>query len=318
MSRDLADNFSRSEAWNATLLARQENIIRGHYRDAVREIQAELARLYEKYSTDGALTYAQMTKYNRLLGLEKQIGGILGANDKAFSKTLKKLTAEQYEEAYFGHAWAIDNNVGVALKWGMIREADIVAITSNPLSLISKSPLTNTTTLSVLERSGIRRAIVQGLIQGQSYPKMATGIKDVMNKSFGNAVRIARTEGHRAQVEGIQKSFVDAEVAGVDGIQVWSATLDERTRSSHGHLDGVPAEMINGEPHWTIGGFDTTGPGKSGVAAEDINCRCVVRLEIEGLAPELRRTQAKGIEPYIKYDDWIKRYNVSGQLTRVK
>ena len=299
MSRDLADNFSRSEAWNATLLSRQENIIRGHYRDAVREIQAELARLYEKYSTDGALTYAQMTKYNRLLGLEKQIGGILGANDKAFSKTLKKLTAEQYEEAYFGHAWAIDNNVGVALKWGAIREADIVAITSNPLSLIAKDSLTT------LERSGIRRAIVQGLIQGQSYPKMATGVKDVMNKSFGNAVRIARTEAHRAQVEGTKVAISAAEENGVEGQYIWSAALDDRTRDSHGALDGSAGEMIDGEPHWKVGGHDTTGPGLSGYPEEDINCRCQVRYEIADLAPTLRRTREDGIQPYITYKDWI-------------
>lgn len=302
MSRDLADNFRRSEAWNATLLSRQESIIRGHYRDAVREIQAELARLYEKYSTDGALTYAQMTKYNRLLGLEKQIGGILGANDKAFSKTLKKLTAEQYEEAYFGHAWAIDNNVGVALKWGMIREADIEAIVNNPLSLIAKDSLT------MLERSAIRRTIVQGLIRGESYPKMAAGVKEAMNNTFGNAVRIARTEAHKAQIEGTKKVLNEAEPLGVEGNWIWSATLDDRTRTSHGHLDGQEAEIRDGSHWWNLGGVWIEGPMDSRLdAGEIINCRCQVRYEIADLSPELRRTREDGIQPYITYKDWIAR-----------
>jgi SPP1 gp7 family putative phage head morphogenesis protein len=298
----LEQNLTKVTRLGDITQARYEREIKIAYRTALKSIQGEMAWLYEKYADEGVLTYAEMTRYNRLDGLEREIAGILGENDRTVKRTLNKLTGEQYEQAYFSHAWAIEQDVGVALKWGGLRPEDIKAIVNNPLSLIAKDSLTQT------ERTRIRRAITQGLIRGESYPQMARDIRTTMESSFKDALRIARTEAHRAQIEGTLETYNDAEDLGVEIQRIWVASLDDRTRDSHAALDGEPAEERDGEYMWNVGGTWAEGPGLTGDPAEDINCRCTVREEIVGLEPKLRRTREGGIEPYLKYEDWREKY----------
>jgi hypothetical protein len=56
-----------------------------------------------------------------------------------------------------------------------------------------------------------------------------------------------------------------------------------------------------------VGGNKTAGPLRSGVAAEDINCRCRVRGQIEGYEPKVRRIRDEGVVPYETYQSWNKR-----------
>lgn len=299
MTRDIDGNIYKVEKSLDSLLKVKEREIKNAFREALRNIENELAFIYRKYSEDGSLTYAEMTKYNRLMGLETQIGKILGESDRSVKRTLKRLTADQYEQSFFGHAWAIEQGVGVSLKWGNLREEDIAAIVDNPLSLVAKDTLTMT------ERSAVRRSITQGLIRGESYPKMARGVKDALGKSFADALRIARTEAHRAQVEGTKAAYEKSDELGVEGRWIWVATLDGRTRTSHRSLDGKEATMRDGEHYWRLGNMWTPGPGLSGDPAEDINCRCTIRYEVDGLSPKLRRIKGEGVQPYQTYEEWL-------------
>jgi hypothetical protein len=47
------------------------------------------------------------------------------------------------------------------------------------------------------------------------------------------------------------------------------------------------------------------GPRRSGIAAEDIQCRCAAVPEIEGYSPEVRRIRDEGIQPYQAFDKWV-------------
>ena len=283
-------------------LVAYEREVKVAYRTALVKIQDELARLYDKYSRDAGLTYAEMTKYNRLTGLESEIGRILGDNDRTVKRVINRLVADQYEQAYFGHAWAIEQNVGVSLKWGLINDDVVRAIVNNPLKLIAHDSLRNA------EKAGVRRAITQGLIQGLPYQKMTRGIRAAIDRNYKDALRIARTEAHKAQVTGTLDSYDKAGDLGVNVKRIWSATLDDRTRDRHQSLDGEPAEDHGGELMWQSEGIWTRGPGLSGDPAFDINCRCSVRVEVEGLEPTVRRTREGGIEPYMNYREWEKKH----------
>jgi SPP1 gp7 family putative phage head morphogenesis protein len=158
----------------------------------------------------------------------------------------------------------------------------------------------------------VDRVITQGLIQGHSYPKMAKAIKEmVVERNATDAVRIARTEGHRAAVQGALDNYDEARELGVECEQIWDATLDGKTRPEHGALDGKPAQEHNGELMWHATAPDgqdiwTPGPGLSGNASMDINCRCRVRGQIDDYGPKVRRMRDEGLRDYITYDDWIK------------
>lgn len=105
------------------------------------------------------------------------------------------------------------------------------------------------------------------------------------NQSLVNrrSKNIARTEVHRASIEGQSELWRQADEEGLIDLErtrrVWIVTPDERLRDDHAAIPGMNEEgvMIN-EP------FDTPigpvmAPGTSGDAAFDINCRCAVGLE---------------------------------------
>ncbi len=176
-----------------------------NYRAALDETRTMLANLYEKYAEDGKLTLAEMTKYNRLSGMEKQITEIMGPVYSKVTKKLNRLGSEQYEQSYYRHQWALDQTTGVGLEWGMINEKAMEAASSNLLDKIA---------IDGMKRNGldsIRRKITQGLIQGQSYDKMAREVKGAFDDVARNTVRIVRTEGQRAMVEGQQATYDEAE-----------------------------------------------------------------------------------------------------------
>jgi len=274
-----------------------------NYLESLEILRGKIGKLYEKYSRGGALTLAEMTKYNRLKNLyveiEKEIGPMFSRNGNLV-ENMKRTT---FNEAFFRYGWAYDQNLGIHLQWGTPPKGAIEAAVKNELGKIAQ------TRLRTSGRVRIRRAIAQGLTQGASYPKMSKQIKDAINGNANDALRIVRTEGQRAAVLGQQASRDRAESLGIDVVPVWDATLDRRTRLEHGAMDNRPAKKHDGKWQWfvpSIGWID--GPLQSGVASWDINCRCRERETVEGISPKLRRTREKGIQKYITYKEWEKKY----------
>ena len=293
-----------------------------NYRQAVDAIRLDIAKVYEKYAVNGELTLAEMTKFNRLTNLEKQIVKDVRPYLTANDSLLKKVSAVEYDEAFYRYAWTMDQQTGVALQWGVLNTDAVAAAVANPLDLISRGRLRATTI------SRVRTAVTQGLIRGQGFPEMMRGIRGSINGTASDAMRIVRTEGQRAQVEGQQESYDRAREKGVDVVDVWDATLDSRTRDEHGAIDG----QHRGED----GFFDTavgkvSAPLHSGVASFDINCRCRLRGEIEGFEPEFRRAQERSVVvkngrfeivlgdskvvPYQTYKQWSNNLNTRGRST---
>ena len=125
--RDLA----KLEAWVDKRLAagitRTERQILINYKIALDGIRVELSKVYEKYAKAGALTYAEMTKYNRLKNLHDQLTGTMGTVLSKNGRLVNKLAEVQYQESFFMHAWAIDQSAGVNLRWGLLNEKAVKA-----------------------------------------------------------------------------------------------------------------------------------------------------------------------------------------------
>jgi SPP1 gp7 family putative phage head morphogenesis protein len=281
------------------------------YALALKEVRVEMAKLYERVvKDDGILTLAQMTKYNRLQGLDKDLARIMNKTYGITVRQIDILAEDLYDAAFFRYGWAFDQNSGVALTWGSIPEEALEAVSHNPLDLIAKN------TLRITQRNRIRSAISQGLLQGKSFPQMMRGIKSAMGINTYQAMRIARTEGQRAQSEATARIYEKAEANGAVGQVIWDATLDSRTRPSHRTLDGVskPESGL-----WIVSHngaiLRTTGPLMSGIASFDIQCRCRLRFEVEGYSPQIRRSREEGIIPYTTYDNWKPELNARGKFS---
>lgn len=291
----LAADEKANAAYFARVESEYEKQIAEIYRNALDEIRNEMSRIYEKYSVGGVLSKADMTRYNRLIALEKRIDDIMKPANRSAIKIIDKLRPEEYGEAYFRAAWAVDNATGVALDWGALDKNAVLDNLDNPFYTSAKeSILLNT-------RPQFRNAINRGLSLGQSYPEMMRDMKKAVNGKTFEIMRVLRTELHAAEEAGTSASHQDAIDQGVEGVDVWVASLDSRTRDTHGAMDGVERDA-DGYFH---GAITAEYPGDPGLdAGERINCRCSIAFVVKDLSPELRRSKEDGIIPYQTYRDW--------------
>jgi hypothetical protein len=240
-----------------------------------------------------------MAKYNRLAALEKEIQQELIRLSGKNIKSIKTLSSDVYQEAYYHTAFALEYEAQAKLSYGLINPKVIEASINNPLSGLSLNERLIKSRDNIIYN--VRQQITQGLILGESYPKIARRLKDTFEGDASKAIRIAKTESHRVQTEGRLASMEHAQKAGVNMVKVWVATLDQAVRDTHAALDSVKVGM---DEDFIIHGMHAKAPGLFGIASEDINCRCTVRAEIKGYEPQVRRSREDGIIPYSNYREW--------------
>lgn len=118
-----------------------------------------------------------------------------------------------------------------------------------------------------------------GVIEGQTTQEISAVIKERMGwESEGyRADRIARTEVISASNQARQDAF---EQAGVE-LKSWSSSRDALVRDTHVAADvQYSANPIPVREEFVLQSGATGNPCNTGVAAEDINCRCSLRPEV--------------------------------------
>lgn len=123
----------------------------------------------------------------------------------------------------------------------------------------------------------IRDAIAEGITPRDMQKRI------MAHPDFGRAraLTIARTETGKLLTAGTNKAIEDARAMGVDVRRQW-ITARFAVRPTHQPMDGrtvAPGEpwVLPGDPANKVPSATTQGPGLSGVASQDINCRCAVR-----------------------------------------
>lgn len=295
----LKDNLEAADKAVRILSKSYEKELIKAYSESLNAIRAKMSLIYEKYSVDGTLTYADMTKYNRLVTLEKEVQDYLVSLSSKNAKTIKTLSAEVYQESFFRTAFAIEAEAQVKLAYGIINPKIIEASIQNPISGLTLNDrlIKNRNNIII----NIRQQITQGLIQGEAYPKMAKRIKDTLEGDASKALRVAQNEAHRVQQEGRLASMEHAQSKGVEMVKVWHASFVGKFRKNHARLDGI---AIGLDENFISNGHKAKGPGQFGIAEEDINCHCTVRPEIKGYAPKLRRIRGVGIVKISDFEKW--------------
>ena len=265
---------------------------------ALVEIRNDIGVLYERYAgTDGILTHAEMTRYNRLATAEQQIVRELTTATNANLATMRRLHPDMYNEAFFHYAWAIDQTTGLRLNYGRLNLNAIRENLASPMYHLS------------LQRYGqearmrTRVALNNGLIRGQGYREMMRDLRTALATTRANAFRIVRTEGQRAANAGTVAAYAKAGGEGVEGDVIWVATMDSETRDQHQSMDGRTRDA-DGLFHLPNGEMADAPLDPSLSAGQSINCRCTTRYEITGYSPALRRDRDAGLIPYQPYSSW--------------
>lgn len=119
--------------------------------------------------------------------------------------------------------------------------------------------------------------LLQGILNGDSIPKIANSFTDVIGNNKTSATRNARTMVTSAQNAGRLDSYKNLESQGVIQKKIWMSTPDDRTRPTHVDIDGEEQD-INDQ---FSNGCMYPGDGK-GPAEEVWNCRCTMRDHIVG------------------------------------
>jgi len=248
------------------------------YSSALKDIKQMIAEMFEKYGDQ--VTYKDMIAYQRLtnleLGIAKQIKTLTGKGKRTVEKAFRDIVSESFSAT----GTAIQKGLEVTVGFGVMNEEVIKTAILNPMQRITWSDALQENSAKYL--SQIKTELSQGLIKGEGYAKIAKRLEKSTEMSANKTIRIVRTEGHRAQSVGRKLALDNVEGAadrlGIKIKRVWVATSDDRTRDSHKAMDGKEADD---DGLFSLpSGVRTEGPGMSGVAEEDINCRCTVRVEV--------------------------------------
>lgn len=128
----------------------------------------------------------------------------------------------------------------------------------------------------------INSSVLQGILQGESIPKIAARLVGIVNNNEKAAIRTARTMVTGAENKGRQDRYDEYEEQGVVMNKVWIATPDGRTRAWHLSMDG---QEVGVDDVFTDGhGNPLEYPGDPGGAPDSIyNCRCSMRSHLIGI-----------------------------------
>lgn len=222
--------------------------------------------------------------------MKKQVSGILDTMQVEEFKTVSDYLNKCYEQGFLGTMYDLQGQ-GIPLAFPMDQEAVVRAVQLD--SKISQGLYNRLgEDVSLLKRK-ITATISRGVSTGMRFEDMAKQLAGYTKIGYNNAVRIARTEGHRIQIQSGMDACYKAKERGADIVKQWDSTLDGATRESHQQVDGEIRELD--EP-FSNGLMYPADP--SGGAAEVVNCRCAL----------LQRARWALGNEFTKYD------NFSGEL----
>lgn len=316
-TRDLATNSKKSLGKADKIIAFTSKELIASYKTALVDVRSKLADLYSTFMTLEEPTKAQLTQFMRLSNIEQGIVDIMKPYLTANETLLKDMSVLGVDNGFFNNAWAVDQATGVRQSWGLVDDASVRAAagiggdSTELAGLLTAKEITNHkklldnafTNYTKDTAKWISQDIRQGIIQGESVPNIAKRLRgSAITKSYNSSMVIARTETLRSTGIGNQIAYDQARDSGAQIVETWDATLDDRTRASHAEADGKLKDNITGM--YSVFGGEYPGPRRTGIASEDINCRCMSVGELTGLSPELKALRDEGTEPYQSFETW--------------
>lgn len=140
----------------------------------------------------------------------------------------------------------------------------------------------------------INAQVAQGIVQGESIPKIAARIQNVTGVNTASAVRTARTMATNCQNAGRVQNMKAAEEWGVQTQKRWLCTHDSRTRDSHLEIDG---ETIANDGTFSNG---CRWPGDPIGPPEEVwNCRCTLITVVDGFSSNLPKGKENAVHVWI-------------------
>lgn len=154
----------------------------------------------------------------------------------------------------------------------------------------------------------IKRETAKSIIEGESVDKLAERLaREVTNRNKKEMMKHARTITNSTRNQARDTRIKHGIKLGLDIQKEWSATLDERTRTAHGHLDGVKVPY---DADFEVAGMKIKYPGDPHAHPSLVyNCRCTLEGNVGGYPDsfDIRRDNSTGeIVRKMSYKEWYK------------
>lgn len=268
MANNIFDDLIKSVE---KLIKKHERDVKQDYKAAYRRLRNKLQKIYADYENeDGGvkLTRAELRKLD--VDTAKIMAEMYKGNEKAVQNTLESVLNASYK--------AVNT---ITSKYNI--EAVARKIDAN--NIIKKQVAGHIWTDRIKKYGNdfvydVHGIIHQGLDNGDTYTTTARKLKERFGKDIGNTMRIARTESARVLEDSKYQAFEDlANNESVQVFKIWHTMGDEAVRDTHDAMEGV--KVAYDEDFILPSGARCQYPKGTGVAAEDINCRCYVEYVTE-------------------------------------
>lgn len=285
------------------------------YRKAQSDCVARIQELAGRTDMENIQAIVFQVQYQQ--AIKKQIDSILDTlQTTQFSSVADYLTTS-YENGWMGAFYDLQGQ-GIPLIIPINQEQVVQAIQND--AKLSKSYYDRLGEDVAYLKKAVKAQVSRGIANGSSWFQVAQELHNKMTNPFGNAfynaMRIARTEGHRVQQQSQYNAITEAKKAGCDIVKQWDSTLDGRTRSTHARLDGQIREI---DEYFEVDGKKALYPGAFGRPEEDIHCRCCCAqrakwaLDEDELKILQERADFFGLDKTEDFNDYKQKFNIAAK-----
>lgn len=311
------------EEYDDNELKELEKRLKKIYRQAYRESQEKVDKYFKSFAEEdeemrilylqGKITkdeYRAWRQKKMLSGkhwtdLRDQIVERIHDANKTAEQIINDETPKTYTRNYNHTQFEGDLNVGVSFE--LTNENAVKqALKSNHVTFKTVKINDSKDTRYTQER--LTNELVSGIVQGKTWREMAKSYQNVLNGSYSQAVRSARTSYTSAQNSGRLDSFERFERAGIKVLKEWMSTKDERTRESHAQLNGVRVAVKEKFPNGLMYPGDPEGS-----PSEVYNCRC----KLVSFFPGSSRDRGLG-NTVETYENWLSNKYANGLISDAK
>ena len=285
------------------------------YQQAQADAQEALAKFLKRFEKEdakrrelvekGKMTKAEYKAWRSGQILRsKQLSSTLGqvsqamteANQVAMAALAGKLPEVYAENANYA-AFSICKDTGAAVAFDLVDPDTVGHMLTAGAALL---PAVDVAKDVAWNRKLVSSQLTQGVLLGESIPKIARRVQNVTGSNLATAMRTARTAVTGAECAGRMNSYERARGMGIKLKKEWVSTLDNRTRHSHRQLDG---ERIDNDEKAKFSNGCRYPGDPTARYAEICNCRCTVIAAVESFETD-DAERWSNLPEGMTYEEW--------------
>lgn len=274
-------------------LAKLERKIKKEYAKALKDMQEKADKYFQKFAAkDKKLKlmvergemdeqeYLTWRKNKILSGkyytdMVNSLSKDLSNARQSAQNIIKDKLPDIYAESANWGAYEVENGLKIDTSFTLVDRNTVKNLLKDEDDLLPK-PKVDILKEQRWNKKKINSALLNGILTGDSIPKIANRLRDVAEMSRGAAIRNARTMATGAENRGRVDSYKRAQKMGIKLHQRWVAVHDGRTRQAHRRIDGELQKV----DHVFSNGCRFPGD-PLGSPAEVYNCRCTLVADLD-------------------------------------